>query len=68
MVIIINTPDHLDRSGEHIIGRQAMRIRHFKKMGFKVMSIRYTKAQQLKMMPAQLRNYLQKEYDIALKE
>ena len=32
------------------------------------MSIRYTKAQQLKMMPAQLRNYLQKEYDIALKE
>ena len=68
MVVLIHPPDHYDRSGEHLNGRQAMRVRHFKKMGFKVMNIRYTRASKLKMMPIQMKNYLQTEYNAALNE
>ena len=68
VLALIHPPDHYDRSGEVLNGRQAMRIRHFRKMGFKVMNIRYTKASKLKMMPQQLKSYLQIEYDIAMNE
>ena len=68
IIVLIHPPDHYDRTGQHLNGRQAMRIRHFKTMGFRVMNVRFTKACQLKMMPQHLQHYLKSEYDKALSE
>ena len=68
IIVLIHPPDHYDRSGQHLNGRQAMRIRHFKTMGFRVMNVKFSKASQLKMMPQQVKRYLQSEYDKALSD
>jgi len=67
VAVLVLTPEHYDRSGEHLVGSQAMRIRHLTLMGFKVMCVIMQMANKLMMHPKKLREYLQKLYMEACK-
>ena len=62
VALLIHTPEHYDRSGQHLVGLQAMRVRHLKMMGFQVMCVNLTKVNQLMFQPSQLELYLQNLY------
>lgn len=64
--VLILTPEHYDRTGQHLVGSQAMRVRHLRLMGFRVMVVNQSKASRLLMHPRQLREYLQVQYRQAL--
>lgn len=68
VAVVIISPEQYDRSGKHLLGPQALRIRHLKLMGFKVMVVNLSTANKLMMNPGGLREYLQKEYMSALGE
>jgi len=67
VAVLVMTPEHYDRSGEHLVGSQAMRVRQLTIMGFKVMCVNMQMANKLMMHPKQLREYLQKLYTEACK-
>jgi len=60
--VLILTPEDYDRSGEHLMGSQTMRVRLLKMMGFKVMTVKLQLASQLLIHPRKLREYLQEQY------
>merc|ERR1712012_977059 len=60
--VLILTPEDYDRSGEHLMGSQTMRIRLLKMMGFKVMTVKLQLASQLLVHPRKLKEYLQEQY------
>jgi len=62
VAVLVMTPEHYDRTGHHLLGPQALRIRHLKLMGFKVMLVNMNTANKLMMNPANLKEYLQKLY------
>jgi hypothetical protein len=62
IAVLINLPEHYDRTGEHLLGRQNLRIRHLKTMGFRVITLRYSKLKKLENNPENLKIYLKKEY------
>jgi len=62
VAVLVLTPEHYDRTGEHLIGSQAMRVRQLTIMGFKVMCVNMQMANKLMMHPKKLREYLQKLY------
>lgn len=62
VAVLVMSPEHYDRTGSHLLGPQALRIRHLKLMGFKVMLINMNTANKLMMSPGSLREYLQKLY------
>jgi len=62
VAVLILTPEHYDRTGEHLVGSQAMRIRQLRIMGFKVMCVNMQMVNKLMMHPKKLREYLQKLY------
>ena len=66
--VIIHTNEHYDRSGKHLIGKQAMRIRHLKKMGFKIIELNYDECYKLRKNPALLREHLSKKYYQSIKQ
>ncbi len=68
VAVLVHMPEHMDRSQRHLLGRQAMRERQFRKLGYKVMSIEYAKVNKLLVMPRELLSYLQERYDLALQE
>ena len=67
VAVLVMTPEHYDRSGEHLVGSQAMRVRQLTIMGFKVICVNMQMANKLMMHPKQLREYLQKLYTEACK-
>ena len=68
VIFLIHPPNHYDQSGTALIGREAMRSRQFKKMGFKVVNLDYSVANKLLRIPIKLQEFLQREYERALKE
>ena len=62
VAVLINTPEHYDRSGQHLVGSQAMRVRQLNVMGFRVMNINMAKVNKLMMHPNKLRDHLQSLY------
>jgi hypothetical protein len=64
-IVLIHPEEHYDLEKSNLVGRQSMRVRHLKKMGFRVMEIDYSLAKRLIVMPAKLREYLGQEYDKA---
>ena len=66
VAVLILAPEQYDRTGEHLLGSQVMRVRHLTLMGFKVMCINMQVANQLLMHPKELREYLQKQYKSAM--
>ena len=65
--VVIHTPEHYVRTGSHLIGQQAMRIRHLKKMGFRVMELNYDEVYKLRKDPKRLREHLSRKYYNTLK-
>jgi len=65
VAVLVNTPEHYDRSGEHLVGSQALRVRQLQVMGFKVMNVNMTKVNKLAMHPNKLKDYLQRLYQQA---
>ena len=65
--VVIHPEEHYDRTGKHLIGSQAMRIRHLKKMGFKVMELNYEEIYRLRKDPPKLRELLSKKYSDTLR-
>jgi len=61
IAVLIHTPDHYDHSGSHLLGMQAMRVRHLKKVGFKVMEVEYAKIMRAQKVPGKLREVLATE-------
>lgn len=62
VAILIHAPEHYDRTGQHLVGLQAMRVRHLSLMGFKVMCVNLTKVNQLMFQPSKLEQYLKSLY------
>jgi len=64
--LLILSQESFDRNGKHLLGPQAMRVRHLKLMGFKIMTINMNTANRLLVNPSGLSNYLQMQYHEAL--
>lgn len=67
IIVLIHPPEHYDITGSHLVGRQAMRVRQMKKLGFKVMEVDYSIAKKLLMVPHKLTSYLSEQFDAAVK-
>ena len=68
VTVIIHPQEHYDRTGKHLIGQQAMRLRHLKKMGFKIIELNYDECYKLRKHPNKLLEHLSKKYYRVLKE
>lgn len=55
---IINLPEHYDSTREHLIGSQTMRIRHFRRLGLKVVTLDYETLAKLRVHSRELHKYL----------
>ncbi|XP_001864674.2 FAST kinase domain-containing protein 3, mitochondrial [Culex quinquefasciatus] len=58
VAVLIHLPEYYNASGEHLIGPQAMRIRHLRRLGLKVVTLKFDVLYKLKVHPAELRKYL----------
>ncbi|XP_058463292.1 FAST kinase domain-containing protein 3, mitochondrial-like [Malaya genurostris] len=58
VAVLIHLPEYFNNTGEHLIGPQAMRIRHLRRMGLKVVTLRFDTLHKLKIHPKELRTYL----------
>jgi len=68
ITVIIHPQEHYDRTGKHLIGQQAMRLRHLKKMGFRIIELDYDECYKLRKHPNKLREHLSKKYYRVIKE
>lgn len=55
---IIHLPEHYDTTREHLIGPQSMRIRHFRRLGLKVVTLDYEMLAKLRIHGNELHKYL----------
>ena len=62
VAVLVHPAEHYDRSGEHLVGSQAMRVRQLTAMGFRVMSVNMSQVNRLVMQPDKLRDHLQDLY------
>jgi len=67
ILVLIHTPDHYEYKGENLTGLQAMRVRHLKKMGFKVMQVSYSRIMRARQIPGKLQEILTVELEEASK-
>ncbi|XP_053689474.1 FAST kinase domain-containing protein 3, mitochondrial-like [Sabethes cyaneus] len=58
VAVLIHLPEYYSNSGENLIGPQAMRIRHLRRFGLKVVTLRFDVLYKLKVHPKELRKYL----------
>ncbi|GAB0090064.1 FAST kinase domain-containing protein 3, mitochondrial [Sergentomyia squamirostris] len=56
--VLIHLPEHFNSTGEYLNGAQSMRIRHFRKMGLKVVTLNYETLTKIKIHPKELNEYL----------
>lgn len=63
---LIMLPEHFDNKGEHLCGAQEMRIRHFRRLGLKVVILKYKEIQKLFIHSKQLEDYLEEQMKMAL--
>ncbi|XP_055538049.1 FAST kinase domain-containing protein 3, mitochondrial-like [Wyeomyia smithii] len=58
VAVLIHLPEYYSSSGEHLIGPQVLRIRHLRRLGLKVVTLRFDVLYKLKVHPKELRKYL----------
>eukprot|EP00088_Acartia_fossae_P006115 TRINITY_DN1279_c0_g1_i4.p1 TRINITY_DN1279_c0_g1~~TRINITY_DN1279_c0_g1_i4.p1 ORF type:complete len:716 (+),score=170.02 TRINITY_DN1279_c0_g1_i4:592-2739(+) len=63
IAVLVNMPEHYDRTHTHLTGNQLLRIRHLNIMGFRVMTLDFTKLKKIINKPDILQNYLREEYN-----
>lgn len=56
--LLIHVPDHYDSTGLHLNGAQAMRVRHLRKLGLKVVQLEYEQLNRLRVHGVELREYV----------
>lgn len=56
--VLINLPEHYNSTGEILIGPQSMRIRHFRKLGIRVVTLNFNVISRLKIHPKELEDYI----------
>lgn len=54
---LIHLPEHYDAGQKHLLGEQQMRIRHLRKIGFKVVSLQYSMLAKLCIHRKELHEY-----------
>uniref|UniRef100_A0A1L8DK87 Putative fast kinase domain-containing protein 3 mitochondrial n=1 Tax=Nyssomyia neivai TaxID=330878 RepID=A0A1L8DK87_9DIPT len=64
--VLIHLPEHFNATGEYLSGPQSMRIRHFRKMGLRVVTLNYETLAKLKIHPKELNSYLVERMKSAL--
>jgi len=62
IAVLLNLPEDYDRTGLHLLGNQNLRIRHLKNMGFRVITLRYSKLDKLMGNQDKLKDYLKINY------
>lgn len=55
---VVHLPEHYDSTKQHLIGPQSMRIRHFRRLGLKVVTLDYDILAKLRVHGNELHNYL----------
>lgn len=55
---LIHLPEHYDSTGRYLIGSQSMRIRHLRKIGLKVVTLKYETLAKLRVHGKELHEYL----------
>lgn len=58
IAVLVLLPEFFNSTGEHLIGSQAMRIRHLRRLGLRVVTLRFDTLYKLKVHPAALEKYL----------
>lgn len=56
--LLIHLPEHYDSSGQHLCGAQAMRIRHLRQLGLKVVQLNFERLNKLRVHSVELREYV----------
>uniref|UniRef100_A0A182NND5 RAP domain-containing protein n=1 Tax=Anopheles dirus TaxID=7168 RepID=A0A182NND5_9DIPT len=58
VAVLVHLPEYYDSTGKYLIGPQVMRIRHLRRLGLKVVTLRFDVLYRLKIHPQKLREYL----------
>lgn len=56
--VLVHLPEHFDSTGHYLTGPQVMRIRQFRILGLKVVTLKYQVLMKLKIYPKELNVYL----------
>ncbi|XP_049762803.1 FAST kinase domain-containing protein 3, mitochondrial-like [Schistocerca cancellata] len=59
VALLIHVPEHYCSDGVHLTGPQVMRKRHLKRLGLKVVSLKYNELARLKVHPKSLIEYIE---------
>lgn len=59
VAVLIHIPEHYCSDSVHLTGPQVMRKRHLKRLGLKVVSLKYIELARLKVHPKSLRDYIE---------
>lgn len=63
--VLINLPEHYCRNTSSLIGPQEMRIRHLKKLGFRVVALNYMAILTLRHSPQEMSDYITRNLQLA---
>lgn len=66
VAVLIMLPDYYDKTGETLMGPQAMKIRHLQKKGLKVVTLNYEILAKLRVHSHELLRYLEERMKMAL--
>ncbi|EDO63502.1 AGAP004777-PA [Anopheles gambiae str. PEST] len=66
VAVLVHLPEYFDSTGKYLIGPQVMRIRHLRRLGLKVATLRFDVLYKLKIHPQELREYLVERMKLAL--
>ncbi|XP_055591661.1 FAST kinase domain-containing protein 3, mitochondrial-like [Uranotaenia lowii] len=66
VALLVHLPEYYNSTGEYLVGPQAMRIRHLRRLGLKVVTLRFDLLYKLKMHPKELRKYLIERMKLAM--
>ncbi|XP_035912547.1 FAST kinase domain-containing protein 3, mitochondrial-like [Anopheles stephensi] len=66
VAVLVHLPEYFDSAGKYLIGPQVMRIRHLRRLGLKVATLRFDVLYKLKIHPQELREYLVERMKAAL--
>ncbi|XP_035793550.1 FAST kinase domain-containing protein 3, mitochondrial-like [Anopheles albimanus] len=58
VAVLILLPEYYDSTGTYLGGSQVMRIRHLRRLGMKIVTLRFDTLHKLKIHPKELRQYL----------
>ncbi|XP_049541585.1 FAST kinase domain-containing protein 3, mitochondrial-like isoform X1 [Anopheles darlingi] len=58
VAVLVHLPEYYDSTGTYLSGSQVMRIRHLRRLGLKVVTLRFDTLHKLKIHPKELRQYL----------